>query len=206
MKYHILLLFLVTVGYNSFGQDKIILPLSLCFNNELKQWTETFSNFNLSDFKIKDTLYFDNNWKQDFNSYKDFISIYKPIITYSPDSSKFIDIYSYQLNLEKKGNHYEANVEIDQAVLLCNLKTKYWNRIYFGGSSQWIDEVIWITSTKFLLVGIIKSTDNKKNPHILLGDIDNQTLIEFVNSNKASFQNDKGYTSLKLKKLRIENL
>ena len=206
MKYLILLLLLTTAGHYSFGQDKTLLQQSKYFDKELKQWTKTFSNFNLSDFKIKDTLRFDNNSKQDFNSYKKFISIYKPIITYFTDSSKFIDIYSYQLNLEKKGNHYEANTEIDQAVLLCNPKRKYWNRIYFGGYSKWTDEVIWITSTKFLLVGIIKSTDNKKNPHILLGDTDKQTLIEFVNTNKSSFQKDKCYTPTKLKKIKIENL
>ena len=205
MKFLTLTLLLIIRQF-SFGQDKTLLQQSKYFDKELKQWTKTFSNFNLSAFKIKDTLHFDNNSKQDFNSFKKFISIYKPIITYSTDSSTFIDIYSYQLNLDKKGDHYKANTEIDQAVLLCNPKTKYWNRIYFGGYSQWIDEVLWITTTKFLLVGIIKSADNKKNPHILLGDTDKQTLAEYVYTNKASFQNNKGYKSTKLKKIKIENL
>jgi hypothetical protein len=206
MKFLTLLFLLTTVGHYSFGQDKTLLQQSKYFDKELKKWTKTFSNFNLSDFKIKDTLRFENNYKQDFNTYKQFISIYKPIITYSSDSSKFIDIYSYQLNLEKNGDHYEANTEVDQAVLLCNPKTKYWNRIYFGGYSRWIDEVLWIAPTKFLLVGIIKSVDDKTNPHILLGDTDKQTLIEYVNTNKTSLQDDKGYMSSKLKKIKIEDL
>ena len=169
-------------------------------------WTNTFNNFNLSDFKLEDTLHFDNNFPQDFNSYKKFLSTYKPIVTYLPDSSKLIDIYSYQLNLEKKGNYYEANVGIDQAVLLCDPKEKYWNRIYFGTSSEWIDEVIWISKTKFILVGIIKLEDEKKKPLILFGDTNKQTLIKYLNTNKSIFQNGKGYSSIKLKRLNIKGL
>jgi hypothetical protein len=151
-------------------------------------------------------VHFDNNYQQDFNSYRKFLSIYKTIITYSADSSKFIDIYSYQLNLEKKRNYYEAHPDIDQAVLLCDPKAKYWNRIYFGTNSQWIDDVIWISKTKFILVGIIKSEDNKNAPLLLFGDSDNQTLVEYRSTNKSTFQNDKGYSSLKLKKIKIKGL
>jgi hypothetical protein len=205
MKYFAIIFYLF-VGQSTYGQDFNLLQQKIYFDNELKQWTKTFSNFNLSDFKIKDTLQFDNNFRQDFNSYKKFLSIYKPIITFSIDSSKFVDIYSYQLNLEEKGSHYEASTEVDQAVILCNPQRNYWNRIYFGGYSKWIDEVIWIAPTKFILVGIIKSIDEKRNPQILIGDTDKHTLIVYINTNKATFQNDIGYMSLKLKKIEIENL
>ena len=205
MKY-LSILFLLIVGHNSFGQDKNILQQKKHFDQELKLWTNTFNNFNLSDFKLEDTSHFDNNLPQDFNSYKKFLSIYKPIVTYLPDSSKFIDIYSYQLNLEKKGGYYEANADIDQAVLLCDPKAKYWNRIYFGTSSQWIDEVIWISKTKFILVGIIKSEDEKKQPLVLFGDTNKQTLIKYLNTTKSIFQSSKGYSSTKLKRLNIKGL
>lgn len=205
MKY-LPILFFCIVGQSSFGQDKNVLQQKKYFNQELKLWTNTFNNFNLSDFKLEDTLPFDNNFPQDFNSYKKFLSTYKPIVTYLPDSSKLIDIYSYQLNLEKKGNYYEANVGIDQAVLLCDPKEKYWNRIYFGTSSEWIDEVIWISKTKFILVGIIKLEDEKKKPLILFGDTNKQTLIKYLNTNKSIFQNGKGYSSIKLKRLNIKGL
>lgn len=140
MRYFPILFFLI-VGHYTFGQDVNILQQKKYFDQELKLWTITFSNFNLSDFKVEDTLSFDNNFPQDFKTYKKFQSTYSPIITYLPDSSKFIDIYSYQLKLEKKGNYYKANPDIDQAVLLCDPKAKYWNRVFFGTSSQWIDEV-----------------------------------------------------------------
>lgn len=205
MKY-LLIIFSLIVGHYSFGQDKNILQQKKHFDQELKQWTKSFSDFHLSDFKVKDTLHFDNNFRQDFKSYREFLSIYKPIITYSGDSSKFIDIYSYQINLEKKGNYYEANPDVDQAILLCDLKTKYWNRIYFGTSSQWIDEVVWISETKFILVGITKTAEDKRMPLIVFGDTNKQTLVECITIDKNSFQNDKGYSSPKLKKIKIKGL
>ena len=205
MKYTSLLFWLI-VGHGSFGQVTNLLDQKKHFAQELIQWTKNFSNFEISDFKVKDTLNFDNNFQQNFKFYKKFLSIYKPIITYSVDSSKFIDIYSYQLNLEKKNNYYKANPDIDQAILLCDLKTKYWNRIYFGTSSQWIEEVIWISKTKFILVGIFKSNDDKKKPLILLGDTNNQTLVRYFNKNENTFQNEKYYLSPKLKRINIKSL
>lgn len=205
MKY-LLLLVSLFIGHISSGQDKNLLQHKKYFDKELKEWTATFSSFNLSSFKAKDTVQFENNYEQNLDYYKKFLTTYKPIITYSPDSSKFIDIYSYQLNLERKGNHYYANPDIDQTIFLCNPKKRYWNRIYFGTSSQWIDEVLWLSKTKFILVGITKYADNKKMPLILLGDTDRQTLIRYLTADNDSFQNDQGYSSPKLKRIKIEGL
>lgn len=205
MKYFLLLLSL-SVGYFSFGQDKTLLQQKSHFDRELEAWIETFSSFNLSSFKVLDTVPFDNNFEQNLDYYKEFLSTYKPIITYSTDSSKFIDIYSYQLNLEKKGNYYYANPDIEQTIFLCDPKKKYWDRIYFGTSSQWIDEVVWLSMTKFILVGITKSAENKKMPLILVGDTDRQTLVRYLTTDNNSFQNDIGYSSPKLKRIKIEGL
>jgi hypothetical protein len=205
MRLFVTLLF-IFLGSNSFGQDKVLLQYKKQFDQDLKFWASTFSGFKLSDFKACDTLHFDNNLEQDFNYFKEFLATYKPIITYSPDSSKFIDIYSYQLNLEKKGNVYYANPDIDQTIYLCNPKGKYWNRIHFGGGSQWIDEVAWISETNFILVGITKIPDDKKTPLILLGDTNKQTLIKCLSADKEIIQSSQKYSSPKLKKIVIKKL
>lgn len=41
---------------------------------------------------------------------------------YFDEVSKFIDIYSYQLNLARNGKYYFANPDIDQAIYLCDPK------------------------------------------------------------------------------------
>jgi len=198
--------YLLFFGHVAFGQDQNLLQNKKHFDIELKQWTKSFSAFNLSDFKLVDTLHFDNNYAQDLRSLKQFLSIYKPIITYSTDGSKFIDIYSYQLSLEKKGTYYEANPDVDQAILLCDPKAKYWDRIFFGTYSQRIDEVVWLSKTQFILVGITKPEDDKRQPLILLGDTKKQSLLEYVDTNRQTFQNAKGYSSLKLKRIKIKGL
>jgi hypothetical protein len=205
MKYPVLVIFFF-IGSISFGQNKGLLQYKKYFDKDLKTWTATFSRFNLSHFKINDTVPFDNNYKQNLDYYDEFLSTYKPIITYSPDSSKFIDIYSYQINLEKKDGYYYANPDVDQAIFLFEKQKKYWDRIYFGTSSQWIDEVIWLSKTKFILAGITKSSDKKKTPIILIGDTDRQTLVRYLSTDVNSFQNDKGYSSQKLKRIKIKGL
>lgn len=176
------------------------------FDKELKLWTNTFANFNLANFRVSGTLRFENAEKQDFSNYKAFLAIYMPVITYSLDSARFIDIYSYQMNLEKKGNFYYASPDVDQAIYLCNPKQKYWNRIYFGTSSHWIEEVIWLSKTKFILVGITKSSDEKKLPLILLGDTRSQTIEKYLTKDAGCFQSTKGYQSPKLKRIKIKGL
>ncbi len=200
------ILFFVIGAHISCKKDKGLLQHKKHFDQELKLWTNTFSNFNLSNFKKGETIHFENGSPQDFNDYKKFLSTYQPIITFLPDSSKFIDIYSVQINLVKVGDHYEASPDDGQTVLLCDPETKYWDRIYYGSFSQWINEVIWLSKTTFILAGITKSSIEKREPIILLGDTEKHTLIEYINTNQKCFQNDHGYTSPKLKKMKIEGL
>jgi len=180
--------------------------LHIHFEKELNQWTHSFRNFKLNEFKKTETVSFDNNYKQNLKNLHSFLAIYKPILTFSKDSSKFIDIYSYQLNLERKGNIYEANPEIDQAIYLFDKKSKYWNRIFFGSVGRWIDDVCWITNSRFILVGIKKNEAEKNAPIILLGNFEKKSLVIFENKNKSCIQKDDGYQAAKLKSLKIEGL
>jgi hypothetical protein len=204
-KQFLILLFVIS-AHISCKQDQDLLQHKKYFDQELKLWTNSFYHFNLSNFKKGETIHFENGSPQDFNDYKKFLSTYQPIITFLPDSSKFIDPYSVQINLVKEEDHYEAYPDDGQAVLLCDPATKYWDRIYTGTPGQWIDETIWLSKTTFILAGISKSSTEKKEPIILLGDTEKQTLIEYINTNQNCFQNDHGYRSPKLKKMVIEGL
>jgi len=176
------------------------------FEAELQPWTKSFNNFNLSNFKIADTVAFENSSEQDFKKYSSFIALYKPLLSYSTDSSQFIDIYSYQLNLVKRGQTYYASPDVDQTVYLCNPKTRYWNRIYFGTPGGWIDEATWISKEKFILAGITKSADGKSVPVVLVGDTGSQRMETYQMRDTSCFQNAHGYTSPKLKRIPIDGL
>jgi len=207
MRYIIYPFFLILIflsGKSSFGQKNNLSIYQSHFDKELKAWTKTISGFKLSSFKPNDTIAFENLEFEDLNTLKDFYSIYKPALTFSKDSNKFIDIYSYWLNLEKKGNKIVySGGEVDQAISLCNIQTKKWIRILFCGSTQRIQDVTWLTNTKFMLVGCAQSEELTYLPVIYIGDITNKSFEIFSSSDSNCHQN-KGYESPKLAKLNIQ--
>jgi hypothetical protein len=203
------LLFIFLVGCTmSKTQDKGLSQYSEYFKGEAANWTATFIKFNLSEFKKVDTtIQFENRQDKDFKGLPSFLETYQPIITFNKDSSQFVDIYSYQLGLEPDGkNTYKANVEVDEAIYLCNTKTKSWRIIDFKGPTSYTEEVIWVSNTKFFLLGVQKDDAFKNTPVILLGDTDKQTFELFLNTNKDCVQIGKGYSSKKLERLKINNL
>lgn len=205
---HIIYSFFLTLvflsGKSSFGQKNNLSIYQSHFDKELKAWTKTISNFKLSSFKPTDTISFDNLEFGDLNTLKDFYSIYKPALTFSKDSNKFIDIYSYWLNLEKEGNKIVySGGEVDQAISLCDIQAKKWIRILFCGSTQRIQDVTWLTNTKFMLVGSAQSEELTYLPVIYIGDITNNSFETF-SSSTLNCQQNKGYESPKLAKLNIQ--
>ncbi|MGG9970811.1 hypothetical protein ACQ33O_03360 [Ferruginibacter sp. SUN002] len=188
-----------------FGQETKLDTYKKWFDTDLEKWTASFENFNLSEFKREDSVVrFENNQPLKFKTLKPFLDIYKPILTYSKDSSSFIDIYSYQLNLKKEGDQYFPTRDIDQVIYLCNKKTKYWNRIlFFSTYSSWIDEAIWVSTEKFILTGSRKNEIYANAPVIYIGDTIKKTFEVFGNTNKNCIENGYGYTSEKLKRIEI---
>ncbi len=200
-------LFLVALLFstvtNSFCQSNVLASYKNYFAKDLQSWTNSFNNFQLSEFTFSDTIAFMNTPFGDINNLKDFYGLYKPGLTFSIDSSHFIDIYSYWLNLEKKGNKIVSNTEVDQAVSLCDLKNNRWTQILFCGVSLTIDEVIWVTNTKFILTGKILDDKNLLHPEIFVGDIEKQILLTYTDALSTLSKTD--YTSEKFKKLNIRD-
>ena len=207
MRYIIYPFFLILIflsGKSTFGQKNNLSIYQSHFDKELKAWTKTINGFKLSLFKPTDTISFGDSDYQGVKSLKEFYSIYKPALTFSKDSNKFIDIYSYELNLERKGNKIVySGSEVDQAISLYDIKMKRWIQILFCGYSLRIQEVIWVTNTKFMMVGSFQNEDSKNSPVIYVGDISNNSFEVFSSSDSNCLQN-KGYDSPKLAKLNIQ--
>lgn len=95
------------------------------FEKELKSWTLSFNNFKLSKFERTDTLKFETITFNNIKEINKFYKLYKAALTFSRDSSLFIDIYSYWLNLQKRNGKVVSNAEVDQAVLFFKEKRIY---------------------------------------------------------------------------------
>jgi hypothetical protein len=187
-----------------FGQRKNLAIYEPYFDSELKAWTKTIQDFKLSSFKLSDSIAFDKQEYKDIKSLKDFYSIYKPALTFSKDSNLFIDIYSYELNLERKGDKIVySGSEVDQAISLCNLKTKRWTQILFCGYSLRIQDAIWLTDIKFMLVGSIQNEESKYLPVIYIGDLTKKSFQIYSSNNPGCVQNE-AYDSPRLAKLNIQ--
>lgn len=171
------------------------------FNNELKVWKNTFSNFNLDEFEVEEKTNFKDLYSVNAQ-FKELSQEYKTIGTFSPNKSKFIDIYSY-LNLEKKGKVYDAIIDVDQNIDLYDIKANKKITLLSCGSSKGIDEVFWVTEKKLLLVGTQYS--DVKKPIIIIVDFENSTVTEYSNTNNSCTQKSK-YSSPKLKLINIKGL
>ena len=203
MRISTLLFVFIFIATYSFSQNASLASYKVYFDNDLKTWMQSFKNFQLTKFKISDTLKFEPLEFDDTKNLKEFYSLYKPALSFSLDSSQFIDIYSYWLNLEKKENKIVANVDVDQAVSLCNLKSNKWTRIFFCGYSTRIDEVFWVDNTNFILAGTFTDDNNLFHPKILIGNTKKKTFLVYTDSLIVATKT--GYTSAKLKKLNIHD-
>jgi hypothetical protein len=201
MKY-VIFISIILVTKNGLAQERDLNQYQHYFARELHEWVNTFKSFQLSEFQRKDSLSFDNSEPQDFRTINSFLSILKPILTFNQDSTRFIDIYSGQANISKEGDHFVANSDDGGAIFLCNIKSKYWNRIFYNSISLWIEEAVWVSKNKFILAGITKNEKEERMPLILVGDAVKHTLCEYMSNNNSCIQK-KTYSSLKLKKMDI---
>lgn len=167
-------------------------------DSNIKIWSKTFSNFNIKDFKEIEITNF-KDLTIETKSINSLANEYKIIGTYSPNKSKFVDIYSY-LNLEKKGDYYTKNVEVDQNIDLYLTETNQKIRVFQSGSREGIDEVFWLSETSIMLLGY--SFVEEKKPILILIDLDSKNVVRLENQNKLC-KLLKNYKSNKLQKLKI---
>jgi hypothetical protein len=183
-----------------------LLDYKTYFNKDLKNWTISFRNFQLSAFNVSNTSNFGSSY--DFSTatpyWKEFYALYKPALTFSSDSSKFVDIYSYELNLEKKGKKIVSFESGEQTAEFYDLTKRKTCRILFCGISSQLQEIIWVGNSKFILVGREIEEDNKVYPLIYLADTKKRKLISFRTNDNTCIEKSNAYSSPKSKKLTYQ--
>lgn len=206
MKYLIVTFFFFTINPPIQSQNLKVEDLKILINKDIPEWTTSFENFNWNYFlKVDSIAGFEKVQKQSFKDLKKFENIYNPIISYSENKDKFIDIYSYQLNLEKKNEKYYSIIDVGQAIYLCDIKNKYWERIAYNEYSKSFDDVIWVNENEFLLVGSERNEKDKNSPIIYIGNLKTQSFEIVINTNEKCIQKENFYKSKKLKNIKIEN-
>ena len=190
------LLIFTLISIFSFGQNKPS-DFTKTFETELNNWKITFQNFRLEDFEKSETINFANidNAEKTFN---DLSKIDKKFGYFSPNQDSFISIFS-SLNIENENGKYKASPDVDQNVEYYDLKTKKSKNIIYCGSSDGIDDVVYVTEKLVLFVGS-KFEDENREPIIYILDLNNKVIEKYENSKSKQI---KQYKSDKLKEVKI---
>lgn len=106
---------------------------------------------------------------------------YYPLLIYNADSTRGIDLYSYNIILrQKNGKPTASHAGPDTEAALIDFKNKTRKRIYFGGSSSAVLDAKWVNNEElFLLTGEIISP-TKFQPQVLHFTVSNNTAKEFI--------------------------
>jgi len=141
--------------------------------------TETIDTFNTSGFSTyakQHAKEFDwskfrmtNTWSDDslvtssFHPDKTYYAAYGRFLKYSPDSSRFIDLDSYNIDIKKDKNGHWVGHEIgpDTEVSLVNKKTGKKTRLIFFGPNNSIEDGLWLDNDNLVLMGIRQSDSTK---------------------------------------------
>jgi hypothetical protein len=104
--------------------------------------------------------------------------LYKPLLVYNGDSSRFIDAYSYWLILDRDdtGQITARNGEPDVEVAVIDVKTKKRKRIFFCGSTCMIQKAFWLSNDMIAIAGMVsENADEQYKP-----------VVWFVNTTSGS--------------------
>ncbi len=175
-------------------------------NTEAKEWVAVFCEFKSTAFNLADTFRMrrspDTSVVAELDS---FYAVYKPLLQFSPDGLFFADLYSYQLNLEKEGDHFVATPEIDQQVELFDIKKNITYSLVSGGTENWIDEAIWLDKDNLILAGILKDSLANRHPVIFVVDTNTGLIQEYSCSDEKCIQTGR-YSSPGLSRLKITGI
>lgn len=145
----------------------------------LESWLKyPFYKYELTDFQLinRDSL---QHIVFEFDSTDLFNDPHHSLYKYSPDSSRLLDLYSYNLIIEQNevGQLRSLGRNTDSQVSLLDLKKRLNSRLLFVGPSTLIEDGFWINTEELLVVGHTSELgDSTYLPHFWHIDLASSTL------------------------------
>lgn len=104
-------------------------------------------------------------WQEDFHNKsafepdKNYFNYYGDFLKYSPDSTKFIDLDSYNISISrsKTGKLIGGPQEPDTEVSLVDIKKKEKLRLVFLGPGNSVEDAAWIDNDNLILIGYLEN-------------------------------------------------
>lgn len=194
----------ILINCKTFAQESFPTKYQNIFDSELKDWTNSFENLNLNTFTDFTTVEWNNAESVDMESqgWLDFLSLYAPLLSYSNDKKKIIDIYSYDLGLEKRNDSIFSSVAGESTVYLYDLNYHTQTKLFFLGFSSIPQEVVWLSDTTFIITANTR-IENKVQPLIYFGNCNARKLYVYTSTDSACCKELYQYFSPKFDKIKI---
>ena len=140
---------------------------------------ENFSFFDRSGFSdffrekegafIPSSFKMVNTWREDsamitaFHADKAFYDKYGPLLKYSPDSSKYIDLDSYNIDIVRNSEGKRVIQELgpDFEIAMVDVKDETRQRLMFLGPGGQIHEAGWLDNENIIMAGMNETPDGK---------------------------------------------
>jgi hypothetical protein len=110
--------------------------------------------FDWSKFRIASSWQDDSLLVSDFTA-PDNYEVYKRLFRYSPDSSMYLDLDSYNVLIQKdkRGNYVADDSCPDTEVSLVNTRTNKKTRLIYTGPGNTVEDGAWIDSDNLVIMG-----------------------------------------------------
>lgn len=135
---------------------------------------------------------------QDYQS-EDYFNQY---MIYSPDSSMYIDLYSYGMEIIRRNGRFIASFSPDVEAAVVDVENQRRHRLLFIGTMGKFEDAFWISGEELIIVGN-GELDTGYSPvfwHICLND---STLKNYAYSRSTNYDVN-SYLSLKFDDLEID--
>ncbi|MBO9562182.1 MAG: hypothetical protein J7621_05380 [Niastella sp.] len=198
-------------------EDSVVETLDTLLSDETIQ---TFSTSALSDYAKKKAPGFDWNkfsmtssWEDSsllvspFKPDKNFFASYGPFLKYSPDKSMFIDLDSYNIDIQKdsKGRFTGNEIGPDFEVSLVNLKDSTRTRLVFLGPGGSIEDGLWLDDNTLVLMGVHENEKGQEAATLWRYHLPTKTYYLYELSDTAVAGSLRGYWKTeRLKNVQIK--
>ena len=148
-----------------------------------QNWQTVILGFNINSFTWQEATTITSEMTP-FNPNDTIAKLRKPFYIYSPDKSKFLDIY-IGMELWEESGKIKAGYGPDHAVSLVDLKTNQLKILLFIGTAGNYDDALWLDNDRFIVTGFTEYLPKSKEERKLLGDKTYYAaLLYYFNLNK----------------------
>jgi hypothetical protein len=159
-----------------------------------------WSNFNLARF-WKEELRVKTDFKPDSN----FMDTYGKLLKYSPDSSKFIDLDSYNISIhkDKQGRLIGNEAGPDTEVSLVDLVSLKKMRLVFVGPGSSVEDAGWLDNNNFILIGFQENEAASGTEAVIWHfDLEQQLVKQYELNDQSQIKSLEDYS----RKVRLKNV